>query len=83
MILRLALEILEYTLLPVLFHEVPVADETMSDRILHRVAGGRVRLVAYVKVQVVEAARQFNANSFFHRYGYTKKPFYNILLLIY
>ena len=72
MILRLALEILEYTLLPVLLHEVPVADEAVSDRILHRVAGGRVSLVAYVKVQVIKAARQFDTYSFFNRNGYTK-----------
>lgn len=72
MILRLALEILEYTLLPVLLHEIPVTDEAVSDRILNRVAGGRVRLVAYVKVQIVEAARQFDAYSLFYRYGYTK-----------
>lgn len=73
MVFGLAFEILEDALFPVLFHEIPVTDETVPNRILDRVARGRLSLVAYVEVKIVEATRLPNTHSFFYRNRFENK----------
>ena len=59
MILWLRAQVLEYALLPVLFHEIPVLDEAVSNGVVYAVSmtlcGGE-GLVADEEVEVLHAA---------------------------
>lgn len=47
-------EVLEYALLPVLLHEIPVIDETVTDGIVYAVAVASARCEGFVSDEKVE-----------------------------